>query len=64
MISAKLLHAALNGLQLVMSFIDMAELELDPEKRHAFFSKARESVRDLARLLENHVQKKERERKK
>jgi|HubBroStandDraft_6_1064221.scaffolds.fasta_scaffold244617_3 two-component sensor histidine kinase len=64
MISAKLLHAALNGLQLIMSFIDMAENELDPEKRHEFFGKARGAVRDLAKLLEDRVQKKERERNK
>jgi two-component sensor histidine kinase len=64
MISRKLLHAAHNGLQLIMSLIDMAEQELDPEKRHAFFGKAREAVQDLAKLLDNHVERKERERKK
>lgn len=64
MISAKLLHAALNKLQLIMSWIDIAEQELDPEKRHKIFQHAREAVRDLANLLEEHVQKKERERRK
>lgn len=63
MISAKLLHAALNGLQLIMSFIDMAEQELDPEKRHEFFSKARQAVRDLAKLLEDRVRKQEARKK-
>lgn len=62
MISAKLLHAALNKLQLVMSWIDMGDSEVDPEKRHGLMAKARDAVRDVSKLLEEHVQRKERER--
>lgn len=59
MISAKLLHKAMNVLQVIMGWIDLAENQMDPEKRHAAFDRARAAVRSLGELLGESVQRKE-----
>lgn len=63
MISAKLLHKALNGLQIIMGWIDVAEDSPDPEKRRSAFRRARDAVRELSRVLAERVEKKEKRSK-
>jgi two-component sensor histidine kinase len=52
MISAKLLHAVKNRLQMVMGYVDLAEAEPDDAKRTKMFERARTEIRDLTKFLE------------
>ncbi len=65
MISRKLMHQVTNRLQVVLGSIDLAEIEKDPEKRTALFTKARTEIRHLTDFLNSRVvQEIQRDRKK
>lgn len=54
MISRKLMHAAVQRLQVILSLIDMSEDE-DDAGRRATLKRVRQSIRALTDMLNSHV---------
>jgi hypothetical protein len=54
-ISGNLLHKLLHRLQLVLSYIEMAELMQEPKKRKGYFDRARQEIDDLGKLLKENA---------
>jgi two-component sensor histidine kinase len=51
MISAKLLHVVLHRLQLILSYIELAEQVDENPKRKEFFDRSRDEIESLKKLL-------------
>jgi hypothetical protein len=57
MISAKLLHLVNNRLQRILGYVELVEIERDPEKQAKLFEKVRKEVRSLEEILKAKVQR-------
>jgi len=63
MISRKLMHAAVNRLQAIMSRMELAEMEGDSATRLLMFSKVKQDIRNLVDMLNSHVKEEKRPKK-